>query len=141
MLAVLVIVDVAEINPPVRILPPVMLAVAEINPPVKTLPAVTLPVALAVPPVAKLPPVMVPVASINPPVRTLPPIMLPTAVITLLLRMFCASTQVFAFPVCTILALERIPTASTAPVVNSPNMPGLLLLSPILTVTLPFAPT
>ena len=45
MLAELVIVLVAEINPPVRILPLVMLAVAEINPPVRILPLVMLAVA------------------------------------------------------------------------------------------------
>ena len=55
MLAADVIVEVAEINPPVRTLPPVILAalvivdVAEINPPVNKLPPVTLPLTLFTP--------------------------------------------------------------------------------------------
>ena len=38
-----VIVDVTEISPSVKILPPVILPVADINPPVRKLPPVTLP--------------------------------------------------------------------------------------------------
>ena len=52
---------VADINPPVIKLPPVMLAVADINPPVLRFPPVTLAVADIDPPVSKLPPVMLPV--------------------------------------------------------------------------------
>ena len=96
-----VMLPVAEINPPVSILPPVILAdtltvvpvcvvaltlappntlppvmlpVADINPPVRTLPPVTLPVALAVPPVAKLPPVIVAADVIVPVAETNPPV-------------------------------------------------------------------
>ena len=46
-LAALVIVDVADIKPAVKILPPVMLAVADIRPAVLRLPPVTLPTALS----------------------------------------------------------------------------------------------
>ena len=77
MLAAEVIVDVAEINPPVNTLPPVMLAVA-----VTVLAEITLaPVKLPPDPPAtiKLPPVMLPVAEISPPVRMFPPVMLPVA--------------------------------------------------------------
>ena len=79
---------VALAVPPVAKLPPVIVAAAEINPPVRTLPPVTLPAALEVPPVAKLPPVIVvadvivDVADINPPVNTLPPVTLPLALTT-----------------------------------------------------------
>ena len=105
-----VIVEAAEITPPVRTLPPVTLAVAdtcpavvmlppsilaelvmvdvaEIMPPVRTLPPVTLAVADTCPPVIKLPPttlaalVMVDVALIKPAVSKLPPITLPFALI------------------------------------------------------------
>ena len=51
-LAALVIVDVAEINPLVNMLPPVTFAVADINPPVNRLPPWMLPVALKLVPVA-----------------------------------------------------------------------------------------
>ena len=90
-LAAEVILPVADIKPPVNMLPPVMLAalviveVALINPLVNTLPPVTLPVTDAKPPVNKLPPVMlaalviVEVALIRPPVSKLPPVTLPFA--------------------------------------------------------------
>ena len=62
-------VDVAEINPPVSTLPPVMLAVTETTEP-NILDAVTLPVEL-----------------INPPVNMFPPVMLPVVLTTLLPRL------------------------------------------------------
>ena len=52
MLAADVIVEVADINPAVSKLPPVMLAVALTMPPVNTLPLVALPVKLMLVPVA-----------------------------------------------------------------------------------------
>ena len=55
-----VIVDVAEINPPVKILPPVMLAVTETTAP-RWLVPVTVPVADIRPLVSKLPLVTLPV--------------------------------------------------------------------------------
>ena len=80
-------------------LPPVILPVAEINPPVRILPPVALPVTVKLPNVPtaiifvwlavvsvptilvpdKLPPVTLPVADINPPVKMLPPVILPVA--------------------------------------------------------------
>ena len=83
MLAALVIVEVADINPPVKILPPVMLAVADTNPPVSRLPPVMFAALVIVlvaeikPPVKTLPPVTLPVADTNPPVFTLPGSTLP----------------------------------------------------------------
>ena len=61
---------VADINPPVRMLPPVILAVTLTVVPVCV-------VALTLAPPKMLPPVMLPVADINPPVRMLPPVTLP----------------------------------------------------------------
>ena len=62
---------VADINPAVSKLPPVMLAVTETVVPVCV-------VALTLAPPNTLPPVMLPVADINPAVSKLPPVMLPT---------------------------------------------------------------
>ena len=136
------ILPVALAVPPVAKLPPVTVAVAEIIPNEITFPALTLPKILAKPPVSKLPPVIVAAADINPSVVRFPPLTLPTAVTTPLLKTFFAFTQVFVLPICAILAFEVIaPSALITPVVNKPNAPGTVLLSPISTVTLPFAPT
>jgi hypothetical protein len=84
---------VADINPDVNKLPPVILAalvivlVADINPAVKIFPCIALPVLDINPAVNKLPPiifaaeVIVLVAEINPAVRIFPPVILPLPVI------------------------------------------------------------
>ena len=74
-----VIVLVALIKPPVRTLPPVMLAVALTTPLVVMLPPVTLAVALINPPVVTLAPAMLPVAVTKPAVTTLEPTIFPVA--------------------------------------------------------------
>ena len=61
---------VAEINPPVNKLPPVMFAVTETVVPVCV-------VALTLAPPNMLPPVILPVADIKPPVNKLPLVILP----------------------------------------------------------------
>ena len=67
-----------KVNPVPTILlvltfPPVMLPVAEINPPVSILPPVIFALTDTVPP-STLPPVTLPVADTTPPVKTLPPV-------------------------------------------------------------------
>jgi hypothetical protein len=64
-------------------LPPVMLPVALINPPVKILPPVMLPVVLTVPPAGGAMLATIVVALIVPLVTMLPPVMLPVALIVL----------------------------------------------------------
>ena len=103
MFAPLVIVLVALINPPVRILPCVALPVVEINPPLNKLPPVMLPVALAVPPVAKLPPVMVAVA-LTAPIKLPPRLVVPET------KRFAPTTALAdlmsAYPVTVMVLLE-----------------------------------
>ena len=77
MLALLVIVLVALINPPVKMLPPVTLPVAVTRPTVVMLPPVTLAVALTMPLVKMLPAVALPVAEILAVANTLAPCTLP----------------------------------------------------------------
>ena len=62
MLPVTLPVPVTASDPPVMMLPPVMLPVTVARPPMAILPPVTLPVTVAVPPVVMFPPVMLPLA-------------------------------------------------------------------------------
>ena len=75
---------VADTNPPVKTLPPVMLAVTLTVVPVWlvafTLPNIALPVALTIPAVMILPPVMLAVALIRPPVNKLPLVTFPPTI-------------------------------------------------------------
>ena len=146
----------AETNPPVSKLPPVILAaevivlVADINPPVSKLPPMMLPAPDSVPPdpaVIRLFPVMLPVAEINPPVKMLPPAILAVTLsmpvgilvcpVPLGLKLMLPLPVVFTHnvPVSTMLPTRLI----SPPVVNEPVAdinPAVRKLPPI---TLPVA--
>jgi hypothetical protein len=148
-----VIVPVALTVPPVAKLPPVILAadvivdVADINPPVKTLPPVMLPVALAVPPVAKLPPVTVPLTDKLVSVPTVVKLENNTFELKVLPVKLFASTLLAVTPVsCEPLPIKNdpvlaviLPAALTCPaVVMLPPTTLAVALSVVLEIT--FAP-
>ena len=109
---------VAEINPAVRMLPPVMLALALTVFAVITLAPAILPPEPA--PVIKLPPVILPVAEINPPVNKLPLVMLPLAL----------STPVTYSPVVANTAMFDVPPTPTETL--PPELTTVTLLVPLL---------
>ena len=135
----LIILPVADSNPPVRMLPPVTFALTDTVVPVCV-------VALTLAPPKIFPPVILPVADINPPVNKLPPVMLP-----LMLRLDATSVPTI-LPAVTLPVVEKspvptIPTVFTLPVelINAPTTdppadttPAAITLAP---VTLPPALT
>ena len=129
----LVILPVAEINPPVSTLPPVTFALTDTVVPVCV-------VALTLAPPKMLPPVILPVEDINPPVNKLPPVILP-----LILR-FDATSVPTIFPAVTLPVVEKspVPTMPTvftlpvelnmAPTTDPPadTIPAALTLAPVI---------
>ena len=131
---------VADINPDVNKLPPVILAalvivlVADINPAVKIFPSIALPVLDINPAVNKLPPiifaaeVIVLVAEINPAVRIFPPVILPLPVIVpSILTPVGENTATLP------IVLTEIVTLALADAIVTLLFPLLMLLDEVLT--------